>query len=613
MHRPKNITIIFLVLALVLITGLILFERQPKRMLLAPMIGGLDSCLFKKDELAKDLPNSRFTKLCLTDQTSASQLVEGTLLGISGEKPTDDGYRLGYTLYIPILKLFDKTGSEYKIKNEYIERIVNTVKNTDKPVILYFFSNHFEVDSPLEGALAADSANLLETKKGVLAEDKYYGSTIYPWSFVNLKNEVTHLREIAFDALLDGMCQLPKKSISRIEGITVLGELHHMFPDFQGGMGFNPNYLITDYSATSIKGFREFLIKKYSRISKLNTHLGAEFSGFEAILPPAKDIRTEPLNHFFEHIDAYAQGTFPITGWVASRSDKSSATNWIRIYANGQLVARVPVSYSRQDVVAAHPTLKSADVGWRYDFDFSKSPPGIYNFDIFFEKDHDVLMHLAKRQIAVMERNQAQPKPMTELKLPKFIQPDSTLLFSVDLPGDQSSYYYNPLAALWNEYRNLQITSYLNHFYDIASSKCISPDLIYSHQILPFVNPGWDEHKFAVGRDLAVPKRMALGVSLYGEAAYGDSFRQWFDDTGRKYYGVTEFHPLKSMTAGELASVFQEHEQRHARFISFFINGAGLGDDPAYKSNLFSFDLDNNNAGSDILYASVKEILSSQP
>jgi len=582
-------------------------------MLLAPMIGGLDSCLFKKDELAKDLPNSRFTKLCLADQASASQLVEATLRDISGEKLVDNGYRLGYTLYIPLLKLFSKENDSYRINSDYIERVVNTVKNTNKPVILYFFSNHFEVDSPLEGELASNSANFLETKNGVLGKDKYYGSTIYPWSFVNLKNDVTQLRVRAFDALLDSVCQLPEKTISKIEGITVLGELHHMFPDFQGGMGFNPNYLITDYSATSIKGFREFLIEKYSKISKLNRHLGAEFSDFEEISPPAKDIRTEPLNNFFEHIDAYAQGTFPITGWVGSRSDIAAGTNWIRIFANGQLVARVPVSYSRQDVVAAHPTLKSADVGWRYDFDFSKSPPGIYNFDIFLEKDHGVLMHLAKRQIAIMERNQAQPKPIAELELPNFIQPDRTLLFNVDLPGDQSSYYYNPLATLWNEYRNSQISNYLNHFYDIASSKCISPDLVYSHQILPFVNPGWDEHKFAVGRDLAVPKRMALGVSLYGEAAYGDSFRQWFEETGRKYYGVTEFHPLKPMTAGELASVFQKHEQRHARFISFFINGAGLGDDPAHKSNLFSFDLDNNNAGSDMLYASVKEILSSQP
>ena len=46
------------------------------------------------------------------------------------------------------------------------------------------------------------------------------------------------LREVAVNAVLDRVCYLPRRIQQRVVGVTLLGELHHMFPDFQGGMGF---------------------------------------------------------------------------------------------------------------------------------------------------------------------------------------------------------------------------------------------------------------------------------------------------------------------------------------------------------------------------------------
>ena len=123
------------------------------------------------------------------------------------------------------------------------------------------------------------------------------------------------------------------------------------------------------------------------------------------------------------------------------------------------------------------------------------------------------------------------------------------------------------------------------------------------------MNPGWDENKYAVGRDLAVPGDIRLGVSLYGEASYGTSFFDWFKGTRRSSYGITEFHPLKPMNAKALGSVLNQHFQNNAQFLSFFIEGFGLNEDPENKPNLFSFDLKNKNAGSDTLYRSAKEVL----
>lgn len=183
-----------------------------------------------------------------------------------------------------------------------------------------------------------------------------------------------------------------------------------------------------------------------------------------------------------------------------------------------------------------------------------------------------------------------------------------TLLFQVDQPVSLTSYYFNPLALLWHDFRKFQITQYLDHFAKIAKSKCIDNNLIYSHQILPFVNPGWDETKYGVGRDLAVPSDIRLGVSLYGEASYGTSFFDWFKRTRRAVYGITEFHPLRAMDARELNMVFNRHYQNNAQFLSFFVESVGLDEDPTNRPNLFSFDKNNKNAGSDVLYESVKEI-----
>jgi hypothetical protein len=163
--------------------------------------------------------------------------------------------------------------------------------------------------------------------------------------------------------------------------------------------------------------------------------------------------------------------------------------------------------------------------------------------------------------------------------------------------------------VLWHEFRKQQVSQYLAHFGSIAQNKCINPKLIYSHQILPFVNPSWDENKFAVGRDLAVPPTMRLGISLYGESSYGTSFFDWFKGTLRTHYGVTEFHPLRAMKSAELESVLRQHYANNAQFVSFFAEVAGLNEYPGHKPYLFSFDPNNKETGSDVLYESVKEIL----
>ena len=598
------------VMALV-IAGLVYgYSATRKRLLIAPMIGGLHPCTFMHREMQKENPDFQYSKLCAKDAASPSKLVETTLNSISDRRLDLGNFKLGYTLNVPLLRLFEVKGEQIVLNQEILQRVVATVANVDRPVILYLFADHFGVDSPVENQLAKDPNNLLQTRRGVMQKDRYYSFDIFPWSFVDTGNSITKLRETAFNAVLDEICKLPWHVRRRVEGVTMLGELHHMFPNFESGMGYSGEYLVSDYSPFSVDGFRQFLKSKYTTVADLNMFLNWNYQSFDDIFPPSKNIASEPLKHYLEHIDSFASGILPISGWVAPPPPGTSVEpDWIHIYDNGGFIARVPVRFGRQDVLATHPEFGTADVGWEYKLDFARQPRGMHEIAIFLERGNKPLVHLTTREVSIMGRSQEPPAKLATKPLPKSVKVATDVVFVLDHPKPLSAYYYNPLVVLWHDFRKTQITHYLNHFGNIAKSKCINPDLIYSHQILPFVNPGWDENKFSVGLDLGVPSSVRLGISLYGEASYGTSFFEWFADTGRQSYGVTEFHPLRAMDAPTLNRVFDQHYQNNARFLSFFVDSAGLDENSKDSLNVFSFTPHNQNAGSSVLYQSIREIL----
>lgn len=594
-----------------------LLAPEDGKLLIAPMIGGLDSCYYKRQELAHNEPNSEFTKLCVRENDSPAAVINATLDTFSEKRKFQGDYRLGYTLYVPLFKLFTLQQDRFEINPAFAKRIAHSIRDVDRPVILYLFSDHFGVDSPFEDILAKNPENILQTTAGPLPIDKFGVVKVFPWSFVNLDNQITRLREQAMGAVLDEVCALPDRVRRRIEGVTLLGELHHMYPHFETGMGFDGDYLISDYSAVSVSGFRGFLKEKYHDVQSLNAALGSNFTQFEEIDPPSKNIRTQSLKHFWEHIDPYAHGTLPISGWVGRSSPQ--VVPQIHLYLNGEFHQKVPVKQGRQDVLAALPQIGSPDVGWSHDLDFGQLPLGIHQLDVFVESAQGELIRLASRKVVVVGPSQAKPMEMPMKPLPSFKSDTSGVMFSLDHPKDYASYYHNPLVNLWHTFRKSQVTAYLSHFEKLAKSKCIDSRKIYSHQILPFVNPGWDVTKQGVGQDLAVPESVKLGVSLYGEASFGSSFFEWFGQTGRSSYGVTEFHPLKSMNAVELESVFSKHKKNGAKFLSFFAEAKGLyeeskGDNgegvvSAQSSTDFTFSKRNKSVGSSVLFESVREIL----
>ena len=589
-------------------------------MLLAPMFGTFDTCIATPTATpsagvgnaatARTQDGARtLAETCTGPNGSAAALVESTLSALQPPERAQGPYPLGYTLAVPLLQLFRATEQGWALDTERIQRLARTVRDTQRPLILYLFSTHFATDAPLEKALATDPANLAQTRDGPMPTSQYYGAPLYNWTLARTDTPLSAYRVQATQALLTEMCRLPAQDIAKIRGVTLLGELHHLFPDFESGMGFGGSYRVTDYSPASVAGFQQFLRQEFQHIDRLNRRLGANYATFAEVQPPSRDIRTEPLQRYTEHIDSFAHGSLPIAGWAFAPRPAGAPPAWVHVYRNGTFIGKTPVNKGRQDVLQAKPELGDANTGWRLDMDFKRLPVGLHRIDVFLEARPGLLQALGTRRIAIMDDRQRPPAPLAQQALPASAPPDAALQAHIDWPAEQSSYYYNPLVPLWHSFRGQQVVDYLQFFQGVVKQSCLAGTPHYTHQIIPFTNPSWDENKFAIQASLRALPGMRLGVSLYGDATYGTAFSQWYASTGHPGYGVTEFHPLKAMNAPALQHTLNQHAARGAQFLSFFLEPHWQGQLVARDANMFSFSPENAPFGSAQLYQSAQRLL----
>ena len=613
-RRPRGIDILCGTLALALLAALLLlggwlWQGGQRPLLLAPAIGELADCL----EMAP--PAAPLEPACSGPQGSAAARVEATLQALGPARSADGHFALGYTLVVPLLNLFEPAGDDWVIDAEAVRRVANTVAGVARPVVLYLFSTHFSERAPIEPLLAQDAANLAVTPQGPLPVDRYLGAPLYPWSIARTDNPITQRREQAVRAVAQGVCALPAAARERIAGINLLGEVHHLFPDFETGMGHGRPYVLTDYSAASRAGFRAWLRQRFGgQIGALNAALGAGFASFDELEPPARDIQREPLDHFWQHIDDAAAGTLAVAGWVHDAALPPGATPWVRLFLDGQPVARVPARFVRQDVADARPELGTAKVGWRHDLAFADLPPGRHRLDIALESaapGGGPLRLLGTRQIAVMGRDQATPAPLPlRQALPPLAAPGAKVAFWIDAPQEGRALFYNPLVPLWHAYRNQQVVDYLAHFDRLLDGTCLAAVPRRTQQIYPAEQAGWDASRFASDASLRPFGGVRLGINLYGEAGYDDSFFDWLARSRQPGYGVTEFHPLRAMDAAELRRLLERHRRHGAESFSFFLHpppAAGARAEPL--ANPFALDPHNPRHGSDALYRALQQVL----
>lgn len=610
--------VLFALLALPWLTPMLPRPVQPRPMLLAPMMD-LTPCLLSESEFSPQLTAPQgLLENCRGPQGSAADWVNATLSTLHPPSAPLTTWTLGYTLKVPLLNFVIPSSNGWQIDTTALDKVVQTIEQTGKPLVLYLFSTHFSVNAQAEALLAQNPDNLAHTRDGAMPIDRYYGQPIYPWSVARLDNPITNTRETVIRALQERLCARPASVRQHIQAITLLGEVHHLFPAFESGMGFSGPYRVSDYSASSKIAFQAFLQQRHGSMARLNQLLGSQFAQWTDIRPPAKDIRQEKLIDFFDHQDSFASGRLPLTGWVhlpsATAPDPSTTdpSTQVHVFVNGRFIAQTPVALSRQDVLAAKPELSHANVGWRYDLDFSTWPSGVHRIDLAVKQGHGELHHLATRQVAIGNRQQQPLQTVPSQAMPPMAPLAAHAQAYTDEPRDLASYYYNPLAREWLAFRENQVQAYLQHFNRLFDTGCLVNTPRYSHQIVPNFNPGWDSEKFAVNASLKPQSKLQLGVSLYGETSYGPAFTHWLHQNQHTRYGITEFHPLRALPPKDLSALLHRHQEQGASFLSFFMDtpthtnlGEGL--------NLFSFGQHNPQHGSDQLFDSLKQVLQLPP
>lgn len=571
-------------------------EARSDRLLLAPMMN-LVPCLVPTTT-AYPAASEADVQAC-RQRDSAAGWVHETLAPFAPRDEQAHEWTLGYTLKIPLLHMLRLENGRWQPDGVALDRVVNTLAEADRPAIVYLFSTHFSVGAPAEVALASQPENLAQTPAGPLALDRYYGHTVYPWSVARTDNTLTRLRAEVIEALAERVCTRPE-AFKHIRGLTLLGEVHHLFPAFESGMGFSGRYAITDYSQASREGFRAFLKTRFGRLDALRKATGGSWQRFEQVEPPGLVPVGQGINDAVDHLDAFAAGRFPVTGWVYGRGEPVPLK--VHIKLNGRWVATTRADLSRQDVLAARPDIGTADVGWRHDLDFRDWAPGRHRLDVWVEKASGESYWLTSRTVKVSQPDGHVPDVDhalgTETAHP--LSPSAGLEGYGGEPTEGVVLRYNPLARLWLEFRQQQVLEYLLHFSGVLERSCLSNVPRYTHQIVPQFNPDWDFSKYAVDRSLQPRAEWTAGLSLYGGTSYGPHFRDWLVQQGHRAYAITEFHPLRAMTVSQLQALVRRHHADGARFLSFFLDTRHEGR-RLTEPNPFSLEPDNPQFSSDAL------------
>ena len=535
----------------------------------------------------------------VADDLAAKDLLDRLEPGGSGGK-----VQLGYTLLVPLLELYEQQGGKWQISPTKAKRYLEVISAIKRPVVVYLMGDHYDSSSQLSKELAKDPRNLLSYASGPVPTSRYYNHGVIP--FTLRTDEGIPVNRYRFDALrymTKQISALDEQARSRIIAITLAGELHHLYPDFENGVGEYENIQVTDYSPDSQADFRNWLQKKYGTVGRLNRKLGFQFSSFADIAAPSLDIRKKPLKTFAEHFDAYAGGTLPLFGWIW---DPSHKVQRLSLYVDGKFHSPVTQGLGRMDVYRAKAEVTTPNTGFRSNVSFRDMPPGKHIAQIIATSDKKEYL-LGEREFVIVPRDQSstadRPAPKRREGLPEASQIEQ-LQYWLDMPKPLQDVYYNPMAREWNLFRAAQVNGMLNHFYRIARSEGIPAKLLFSHQIVPESNGAWNPVLFASDASVSNVTPWRNGINQYGASPFAF---EYLKNKQISDYGVPEFNPLQGRTPQLARQAFVQHYQAGARFVSpFYLSVVPARLRAAEDKRDFDIAPDNTRDGADALYSALE-------
>ena len=533
--------------------------------IVAPTVEGLLLC----DEASAD---ARITSLdaasalCRQRQLDGAAAVSRLLDTLEPGGPKGQ-VQVGYTATLQLLGLYQRTPNGWAIDTARVDAFLRVITKVHRPVVVYLAADHFDSIGPLAQELLKDPQNLMQLRDGKPPELGYFGYRIMPYTLLTQDSiPVNRYRFEALRYVAQRIKALPNEVQKRIVAFTLAGELHQLFPDFENGMGAFQDIRVTDYSPASVAGFRQWLATKYQTIAQFNARTGLSYASFDAVPAPSKNIRKEKLAGFGEHYDAFADGTLPLSGWLWDPQQKIAQLD---LYVDGRRIGPVPRGLNRLDVYRAEQSIRSPNVGFRYDFDYSALPPGRHRSQIVAQSAGR-RYQIAEVEFVVVSRDQAsvaqtKPAAVTSLKNAKALAGVRSWL---DIPKPLQDVYFNPLARDWNLYRQWQVKEFLAEFHRRALKAGLPAHKLYSHQIVPGVNSSWNTTLFAAEQTLAAGVPWKQGLNMYGGATDSDWMRDFLRQRKITDYGVPEFNPQQWKRDGVHLAAMQSHYDAGARFIS---------------------------------------------
>lgn len=518
--------------------------------------------------------------------------------------------QIGFTATLQLLALYRRTATGWEIDTARVDEFLQLVADVKRPVVLYLAGDHFDSIGPLTDELEKDPRNLMQLPGGQPLELGYFGYRIAPYTLeTDASIPVNRYRYEALRYVARRIKALPPEQQQRIVAITLAGELHHLFPDFEHGMGAHQNIRTTDYSPASVAGFRAYLAKQYGSIAALNRQAGTAYAAFSAVPAPSRDVSREPASSLAEHYDAFAAGTLPLSGWLW---DPEGRVTNLDLYLDARYIGPIARGFNRLDVYRALDAVTTPNVGFRTDVDFSTLRPGKHMAQIV-ARAGTARYEVAKTEFTVMARDRREA-PTTRRPPEVFGLRAGSELAGVrswlDLPQPQQGVLFNPLARDWNRYREQQVAAQLGEFYRIALGEGLPADKLYSHQIVPNVNSSWNPQLFAADQTLHGSLPWKHGINLYGGATDSDWVRGFLAERKIADYGVPEFNPQQWKRDGAHLAAMQSHYAGGARFISpyyFSVIPNRFKGSAENGVNRMELGPDNTKDGSDRFYRAIIE------
>ncbi|WP_240933206.1 hypothetical protein [Diaphorobacter sp. HDW4B] len=585
-------------------------ETRKHPLVIAPTIEGMLVCASATADTQHIATHIQAEAACVKRGEVASAAVNALLDTLEPDGPKGD-VQVGYTLTLQLLGLYQKSGSgEWQIDADRVNASLQLIREIKRPVVIYLAADHFDTVGPLPKELAKDPSNLMWLRDGKPPQLGYFGYDILPYTLsTDPAIPVNKYRFEALEYLAKKLQTLPKDAQDRIVAVNLLGELHHMFPDFENGMGLKLDVQVTDYSPASVAGFRNWLKNKYQTTDELAKRTGLQYASFDAIPAPSKDIRKEPLQSFGEHYDAYADGILPIGGWLW---DPKQVIKRLELHVDGKRAGTVSQQLNRLDVYRAVEEITSANTGYRIDYDYSGLKPGKHIAQVVAVSAEGKSL-FGEREFVVVPRDQSRigtRAPAGLKNLPSSERVLSGIRTYMDTPKPLQDVYYNPLARDWNAYRATQVYGFLQAFYDRALKAGLSADKLYSHQIVPNVNSSWNHQLFAADTTLNGNTPWKQGLNMYGGSTNSPWMQFFIAQRKIADYGVPEFNPQQWKRDGEHLAAMQSHLKAGARFISpyyFSIIPQRFKGASEHGVNRMELSADNPKDGSDKFYRAIIE------